>query len=156
MTHNIVQHAPLHEYHHYWHTIGYPFTVSLTARVPRLIVIVSVCAWCEPIILNYYLPRILTLEYDTCRSAHINCVLPNYCMVCIELLKHNLHDCIILLLYNLDSDIWLIIMIILLIICLAAHAQARYTVVCLCVCVCLDYFSCSRINEVQVRLSIGF
>ena len=31
-----------------------------------------------------------------------------------------------------------------------------YTVVCLCVCVCVDCFSCSRINEVQVRVSIGF
>ena len=38
--------------------------------------------------------------------------------------------------------------------CLGAHAQARYTVVCLCVCV--DCYSCSRINEVQVRVSIGF
>ncbi len=35
-----------------------------------------------------------------------------------------------------------------------AHAQARYTVV--CVCVCVDCYSCSRINEVQVRISIGF
>ncbi len=42
--------------------------------------------------------------------------------------------------------------------CLGAHAQARYTVVCLCVClsVCVDCYSCSRINEVQVRVSIGF
>ncbi len=41
--------------------------------------------------------------------------------------------------------------------CLGAHAQARYTVVCLCVCVsvCVDCYSCSRINEVQVRVSIG-
>ncbi len=38
--------------------------------------------------------------------------------------------------------------------CLGAYAQARYTVVCLCVCV--DCYSCSRINEVQVRVSIGF
>ncbi len=40
-----------------------------------------------------------------------------------------------------------------------AHAQARYTVVCLCVClcVCVDWYnSCSVINEVQVRASIGF
>ncbi len=43
-----------------------------------------------------------------------------------------------------------------------AHAQARYTVVCLCVCVCVclsacvDCYSCLRINEVQVRVSIGF
>ncbi len=45
-----------------------------------------------------------------------------------------------------------------------AHAQSRYTVVCLCVCVsvCLcvcvsvECYSCSRINEVQVRVSIGF
>ena len=46
------------------------------------------------------------------------------------------------------------------------HAQARYAVVCLCVylsacvcvcvCVCIDCYSCSRINEVQVRVSIGF
>ncbi len=43
-----------------------------------------------------------------------------------------------------------------------AHAQARYTVVCLHVClsvfVCLslsvDCYSCSMINEVQVRFSI--
>ncbi len=30
--------------------------------------------------------------------------------------------------------------------------------VCLCVCVsvCVDCYSCSRINEVQVRVSIGF
>ncbi len=42
--------------------------------------------------------------------------------------------------------------------CFGAHAQARYTVVCLCVCVCVcvDRYSCSRINEVQVRVSIGF
>ncbi len=50
--------------------------------------------------------------------------------------------------------------------CLGAHAQARYTVVCSCVCVCVcvsvclcvcvDCYSCSRINEVQVRVSIGF
>ncbi len=44
--------------------------------------------------------------------------------------------------------------------CLGAHAQARYTVVCLCicvcVCVCVDCFSCSRIYEVPVRVSIGF
>ena len=41
-----------------------------------------------------------------------------------------------------------------------AHAQARYTLgVCVCVClfvsvsvcVCVDCYSCSRINEVQVR-----
>ncbi len=37
---------------------------------------------------------------------------------------------------------------------LGAHAQARYTVVCWCVCV--DCYSCSRINEVQVRVSIDF
>ncbi len=37
---------------------------------------------------------------------------------------------------------------------LGAHAQARYTVVCLCVCV--DCYSCSRMNQVQVRVSIGF
>ena len=39
-----------------------------------------------------------------------------------------------------------------------AHAQARYTVVCLCVfvcvCVCVDCYSCSSINEVQVRVSM--
>ncbi len=53
-----------------------------------------------------------------------------------------------------------------------AHTQARYTVVCLCVCVasevygsvfvclcvcvsvCVDCYSCSRINEVQVQVSI--
>ncbi len=40
--------------------------------------------------------------------------------------------------------------------CLGAHAQARYTVVCLCVCVCVDRYSCSRMNQVQVRVSIGF
>ncbi len=28
--------------------------------------------------------------------------------------------------------------------------------VCVCVCVCVDCYSCSRINEVQVRVSIGF
>ena len=44
--------------------------------------------------------------------------------------------------------------------CLGAHAPARYMVVCLCVqsvcaCVCVDCYSCSRINEVQVRVSIG-
>ncbi len=38
--------------------------------------------------------------------------------------------------------------------CLGAHAQARYTVV--CVSVCVDCYSCSGINEVQVRVSIGF
>ncbi len=42
--------------------------------------------------------------------------------------------------------------------CRGAHAQARYTVVCLCVCVsvCVDRYSCSRMNQVQVRISIGF
>ena len=35
--------------------------------------------------------------------------------------------------------------------CLGAHAQARYTVVCLCVCV--DRYSCSRMNQVKVRVS---
>ncbi len=37
-----------------------------------------------------------------------------------------------------------------------AHAQARYTVVCVCIClsVCVDCYSCSRINEVQVGVSI--
>ena len=42
--------------------------------------------------------------------------------------------------------------------CLGAHAQARYTVACLCVClsVCVDCYSCSRMNQVQVRVSIGF
>ncbi len=41
---------------------------------------------------------------------------------------------------------------------LGAHAQARYTGVglCVCVCVCVDCYSCSKINEVQVRVSIGF
>ena len=43
---------------------------------------------------------------------------------------------------------------------LSAHAQARYTIVCLYVCVsvsvCVDCCSCSRINEVYVRVSIGF
>ncbi len=28
--------------------------------------------------------------------------------------------------------------------------------VCVCVCVCVNCYSCSRINEVQVRVSIGF
>ncbi len=44
------------------------------------------------------------------------------------------------------------------IIYLSVHAQATYTVVCLCVClsVCVDCDSCLRINEVQVRVSIGF
>ncbi len=46
--------------------------------------------------------------------------------------------------------------------CLGAYAQARYTVLCLCVClsvclsVCLGCYSCSGINEVQVRVSIAF
>ena len=31
----------------------------------------------------------------------------------------------------------------------------RYSVF-VCVCVCVDCYSCSRINEVQVRVSIGF
>ena len=42
-------------------------------------------------------------------------------------------------------------------------SQVRYTVVTLCVCVCLcvcrlrtAIYSCSRINKVQVRVSIGF
>ncbi len=50
------------------------------------------------------------------------------------------------------------LLLLLLFLCLGAHAQARYTIVCLClcVCVCVDCFSCSRINEVQVRASIGF
>ena len=26
----------------------------------------------------------------------------------------------------------------------------------MCLCVCVDWYSCSRINEVQVRVSIGF
>ncbi len=30
-----------------------------------------------------------------------------------------------------------------------------HTVVCLC-CVCVECYSCSRTNEVQVRVSIGF
>ncbi len=40
--------------------------------------------------------------------------------------------------------------------CLVAW-QARYMVVCLCVCVsvCVECYSCSRVNEVQVRVSIG-
>ncbi len=38
-----------------------------------------------------------------------------------------------------------------------AHVQARYTVVCcVSVCVYIECYSCSRINEVQVRVSIGF
>ncbi len=37
-----------------------------------------------------------------------------------------------------------------------AHAQARYTVVCVCVCVCVECHSGSTLNEVQVRVSIGF
>ncbi len=46
--------------------------------------------------------------------------------------------------------------------CIYASVLARYTVVCLCVClsvcvsVCVDCYSSSRINEVQVRVSIGF
>ncbi len=36
-----------------------------------------------------------------------------------------------------------------------SNAQARYTVE-VCVCVCVDCYSCSRISEVQVRVSIGF
>ena len=50
--------------------------------------------------------------------------------------------------------------------CLGAHAQARYTVVCLCVClcvrvyvrvcVCVDCYSCSKMNQVKVKVSIGF
>ena len=40
--------------------------------------------------------------------------------------------------------------------CLGAHAQARYMVVCLCLCVCVDCYRCSRMNQVQVRVSIGF
>ncbi len=39
------------------------------------------------------------------------------------------------------------------ILCLGAHAQARYAVVCLCASVCVDCYSCSRINQVQVRVS---
>ena len=27
---------------------------------------------------------------------------------------------------------------------------------CVCVCVCVDRYSCSRMNQVQVRVSIGF
>ena len=40
----------------------------------------------------------------------------------------------------------------------STHAQARYMVVYLCVylSVCVDGYSCSRINEVQVRVSEGF
>ncbi len=37
-----------------------------------------------------------------------------------------------------------------------AYAQARYTVVCVCLSVCVDCYSCSRMNQVQVRVSIGF
>ena len=40
--------------------------------------------------------------------------------------------------------------------CLGAHAQARYTVVylcvCVCVCLCRLLYSCSKINQVQVRV----
>ena len=28
--------------------------------------------------------------------------------------------------------------------------------VCVCVCVCVDRYSCSRMNQVQARVSIGF
>ncbi len=42
----------------------------------------------------------------------------------------------------------------------SVRMRARYTVVCLCVCVCVcvcvDRYSCSRMNQVQVRVSIGF
>ncbi len=31
-----------------------------------------------------------------------------------------------------------------------------FVCVCVCVSVCVDCYSCSRINEVQVRVSIGF
>ncbi len=37
-----------------------------------------------------------------------------------------------------------------------ASVRIRKRGIRLCVCVCVDYFSCSRINEVQVRVSIGF
>ena len=37
-----------------------------------------------------------------------------------------------------------------------ACASEVYGSVFVCVCVCVDCYSCSRINEVQVRVSIGF
>ncbi len=37
-----------------------------------------------------------------------------------------------------------------------ACASEVYGSVFVCLSVCVDYFSCSRINEVQVRVSIGF
>ncbi len=46
--------------------------------------------------------------------------------------------------------------------CACASEVYGSVLVCLCVCVsvclcvCVDCYSCSRINEVQVRVSIGF
>ncbi len=37
-----------------------------------------------------------------------------------------------------------------------ACASEVYGSVFVCLCVCVDCYSCSRINEVQVRVSIGF
>ncbi len=41
--------------------------------------------------------------------------------------------------------------------CLGVHAQASvFVCVSVCMSVCVDCYSCSVINEVQVRVSIGF
>ena len=37
-----------------------------------------------------------------------------------------------------------------------ACASDVYGIVFVCLCVCVDCYSCARINEVQVRVSIGF
>ncbi len=54
---------------------------------------------------------------------------------------------------SIKNSIFRGIIIVSITLCLGAHAQARYTVVC---CVCVDCYSCSKINKVQVRVSIGF
>ncbi len=40
--------------------------------------------------------------------------------------------------------------------CVCASEVYGSVFVSLCVCVCVDYYSCSMMNEMQVRTSIGF
>ena len=40
--------------------------------------------------------------------------------------------------------------------CACASKVYGSVFVCLCVCVCIDCYSCSKMNKVQVRVSIGF
>ncbi len=61
---------------------------------------------------------------------------------CTEIVYMNIHRCVYmrLLSYMLRC----------------AYASEVYGSVCVCVCVCVDCYSCSRINEVQVRVLFMF